>query len=201
MVVTSTALGTSTVTLTLESLVGSSPPGGAPDVMNLFYHGTIPEFVLDRVWVVRIDHFKNLLKVVFGWSVASLEIKFGGFHELFVRVLDFLPDTTVVSHCSEAAWMVLLPLLFALSHPFGASDGGIGGYGLATADGHACVNQTKGGPDSLLTRGMSGCDVEQLLGSFWLLMAKLVNQRAARHGILESRDDVSVGHTREFKGC
>jgi hypothetical protein len=82
--------------------------------------------------------------------------------------------------------MALLPLLFALSHPFGASDSGIGGYGLATADGHACVNQSKGGPDSLLTRSMSGCDVEQLLGSFWLLMAELVNQRAARHGILES---------------
>jgi hypothetical protein len=90
----------------------------------------------------------------------------------------------------------LLPLLSALSTLFGASDGGTGGCALTTTDGHARVNQSEGDLDSLLTRGMSGCDLEQLLGGFWLLKAELVNQRAAHQAISESQDDIGIGHTR-----
>jgi hypothetical protein len=124
------------------------------------HHGTIAMFMLDGIWVVRIGCFKNLLKVVSGRSGALLEIAFGGCHELFVRVLDFLPDAAVVGHYSEVVWMALFPLLSALSPPFGAFDIGIGGCGLVNADGRTCVNQSESGPDSLLTQGMSGCDVE-----------------------------------------
>jgi hypothetical protein len=45
---------------------------------------------------------------------------------------------------------------------------------------------------------MSGCDVEQLLGSFWLLTTELVNQGAACRAILERQDDIGVSHTREL---
>jgi hypothetical protein len=151
------------------------------------------------VRVVRTGYFKNLHKVVFGLSSVQHEIKFGGCHELFVGALDFLPDVVVLGHRSEAAQTMLLPLLSALSPPpLGASDGGIGGCGPATADSHTYVNQSEGGPDSLLTQGMSGCDVEQLLGGFWQLAAELVNQRVAHRTIPESRDDVGVAHTMEL---
>jgi hypothetical protein len=49
-----------------------------------------------------------------------------------------------------------------------------------------------------INRGVSSCDVEQLLGSFWLLVAKLVNQGAAHCAILECQGDVGVGHTTLF---
>jgi hypothetical protein len=52
-------------------------------------------------------------------------------------------------------WMTLLPLRPTLSALFGAFDGGTGGSFLATANSHTRVNQSKGGPNSLVTRGMS----------------------------------------------
>jgi hypothetical protein len=121
--------------------------------------------VLDGVWVVRTCCFKNLLKVVFGQSGAPLEITFSSCHELFIGVLDFLPDATVVGHRSEAAQMVLLPLLSALSPPFGASDGVIGGMAWPLPMDVPLLSKVKVA-DSLITRGMSGCDVEQILGGF-----------------------------------
>jgi hypothetical protein len=45
--------------------------------------------------------------------------------------------------------------------------------------------QDKGGPNRLLTRSMSGCDVEQFLGSFRLSVAELVNQRVTCRVFLE----------------
>jgi hypothetical protein len=47
------------------------------------------------------------------------------------------------------------------------------------------VAQDKGGPNRLLTRSMSGCDVEQFLGSFRLSVAELVNQRVTCRVFLE----------------
>jgi hypothetical protein len=45
---------------------------------------------------------------------------------------------------------------------------------------------------------MSGCDAEHLLSSFWLFVAKLVNQGVAHHAIPEHQDDVGVSHTRKL---
>jgi hypothetical protein len=39
------------------------------------------------------------------------------------------------------------------------------------------------------------CDVDQLLGSFWLFTTELVNQGATHRAILECRDDIGIGHT------
>jgi hypothetical protein len=67
-----------------------------------------------------------------------------------------------------------------------------------TASGRTRFSQSEGGPDSLLTRGVSGCDIEQLFGGFWLLTAELVNQRVTRSAIPEGQDDFGVSHTREL---
>jgi hypothetical protein len=45
---------------------------------------------------------------------------------------------------------------------------------------------------------MLRCNIEQLLGSFRLLVAELVNQGVAGHTVLEHWDDVSVDYTREL---
>jgi hypothetical protein len=63
---------------------------------------------------------------------------------------------------------------------------------------HSRLSQSEGGSDSLLTRGMLGCDVEQLLGGLWLLVGELMNQRVARSAVPESQDDVGVDDTREL---
>jgi hypothetical protein len=96
------------------------------------------------------------------------------------------------------AQTVLLLLLSVLSPPFGASDGGTGACGPTTADDRTHVNQSEGSPDSLLTRGMSGCDIKQLHGGFWQLTVELVNQRETRHAAPESRDHIGASHTREL---
>jgi hypothetical protein len=61
---------------------------------------------------------------------------------------------------------VLLPPLSTHSALFGASSGGTGGRGQATIGSRTRANQRESSPDSLLTRGMSGCYVKQLLGAF-----------------------------------
>jgi hypothetical protein len=92
----------------------------------------------------------------------------------------------------------LLPLLAALSTFPGALDGGLGGCGPTNISRRSHVAQDEGGPNHLLTSGVSSCDVEQLLGGFWLFVAELVNQGASHHAAPEHRDDVGVGHTRKL---
>jgi hypothetical protein len=153
-------------------------------------------FVLDGVRVVRTGSFKNLLEVLFGWSGVPPEIVLSRRHELLVGVLDLIPEVAVVRHRGEMTWVALLPILPTLRALLGASDSDIGGCGLATTGGHTHFSQSEGGPDSLLTQGMSGCDVELLLGGF--MVARGVNQRVARSAIPEGRYNVGVGHTREL---
>jgi hypothetical protein len=94
-------------------------------------------------------------------------------------------DIVVVGRHGEMMRAVLLPLLPALSGPLGASDYDTGGCGWATADVRSRLSQSEGGPDSLLTGGVPGCNVEQLHGGFWFLTAELMNQRAERSAIPE----------------
>jgi hypothetical protein len=94
--------------------------------------------------------------------------------------------------------MVLLPLLPTLSTLFGAFDGGTGGCHPAATSGYTCVNQCKGGPNSLVTRGVSGCNVEQHSGGFRLFMAKLVDQRTTCRAFPKGADDIDIGHTGEL---
>jgi hypothetical protein len=122
--------------------------------------------VLDGVRVVRTCHFKDLLEVVFGWLGSPLEITFGHCHELLAGVVDFLPAIVVAGHCSEVTRSMFLPLFPALSTLSPTFDGGLGGHRLATVGARSHITQGEGGPNSLLTRGVSGYNVEQLLGSF-----------------------------------
>jgi hypothetical protein len=136
---------------------------------------------------------KDLFEVVLGRSGAPLEIAFGYHHTFFVRVLNLL--VAVVGHWREATQTSLLPLLLALSALFDSFDGGTSGCSLATSSSRTHVNQSKGGPNSLLTRGVSGCNIEQHLGGFRLLAAKLVDQRMAHRAIPKGWDDDSIDHT------
>jgi hypothetical protein len=129
---------------------------------------------------------------------VPLETTFGYHHELLIGVVSFLPDVIVDGHCSVATQLTLLPLPPTVSTLCGAFDGGLGRHVSATTGGHSRINQSEGGPDILLARSVSGCDVEQFLGGFWLLVAELMNQRVARRVVPKCRDDVSVGHTREL---
>jgi hypothetical protein len=106
--------------------------------------------------------------------------------------------TAVVSCYGDVIGSLLLPLLAALNAFSGTIDGGFGGHGPDTVGCRPRIALDEGGPKHLFTRSMSSCDVEQLLGGFWLFAAELMNQVVARHAIPECQDDVNVGHTRKL---
>jgi hypothetical protein len=82
---------------------------------KFLHHGTVPEFALDRVGVMRTSLLKDLLEVVIGQSGAPLEIMFSYHLTLFARVLDHL--VAMVRHRREAVWTVLFPFFPPLA-PF-----------------------------------------------------------------------------------
>jgi hypothetical protein len=141
--------------------------------------------VLDGAWVVRTGRFKNLVEVVSGRLGVLHEVVFGSRHELLTEVIDFLLDVAVSGHCSQAMRSTFLPLFPILGTLSFAFDGDLDGRDPTTADSHSFVDQSEGGLDILLARSVPGRDVEQLIGSFWLLAAEVVNQRVACHAIPE----------------
>jgi hypothetical protein len=94
--------------------------------------------------------------------------------------------------------MACLPLLPSLSALLVVFDGDTGGCHLTTTNGRTHINQSKGGPNSVFTRGMSGHHAKQCLGGFQLLMTKLVDQRVACRTIPKGQDDISVEHAWEL---
>jgi hypothetical protein len=93
---------------------------------------------------------------------------------------------------------VLLPLFATLSAFPGSFHGGLVGHGPTTIGGCSHVTWDEDGPNRLFIRSMPSYDVEDLLGSFWLFVVKLMNQGAARRVISECWDDVGISYTREL---
>jgi hypothetical protein len=54
------------------------------------------------------------------------------------------------------------------------------------------ITLDKNGPDCLLTRGVLGGNVEQLLRGLWLIAAELMHQGSIASAGPEGRDDISV---------
>jgi hypothetical protein len=135
---------------------------------------------------VRVGHFEKFLKMIFGRPCLALEVTFSCHDTLLARVAGFLIAATVISYNGDAMGSSLLPFLTTLGALAGTLNGGLGWFGSATISGRVCVASDEGGPDCLLAKGVSICDVEQLLGIFQLLTIRILNQGVACHAIPKS---------------
>jgi hypothetical protein len=63
--------------------------------------------VLDGVQVMQIGRFKELLEVVFGRLILSLEVTFGSRYEPVVGVVGFLIVVAIAGHYGNATGSVL----------------------------------------------------------------------------------------------
>jgi hypothetical protein len=136
--------------------------------------------------------------MVLGRLHLALEIAFGGRGIPLLRVISFLITIVIAGHNGNTLGTLRLPLLFTIGTFPNALGGDLRWCHLANTGGCFHVAQDGGGPDRLLTRGVLSGDVEWLIGSFQLFMAKLVHQGVARHAIPEHQHDIDISHTREL---
>jgi hypothetical protein len=93
--------------------------------------------------------------------------------------------------------VALLAFFTTFSTLFIAYGSDASGCYLAPASGCNRFHQSEGSSDGLLSRGVLGHNLKQLLNGFWLLAADLVDQGATRSVIPEGRNDIGVCHTWE----
>jgi hypothetical protein len=110
--------------------------------------------------VVGISCFKKFLEMVLRLPHLALEIVFGGRDIHLTGVVGFLVVTVVAGRNDDTLEAPLRPLLDTIGALPSSLDGGLRWCGSAAAHGCFCVAQDEGGPNRLLTRGVSSGDVE-----------------------------------------
>jgi hypothetical protein len=148
----------------------------------------------NRVHMVGAGRFEKLLKVISGLPSLVLEVTFSGGNELLIGVVGLLVFAALVTAGGDCDSLgsLLWPPLVTFGAPLCALVGFLEGSPLTTIGGRLPVALDENGSDCLLTGGMPGADVEQLLHGLQLITAELVHQGSAVHVGPECRDDVSV---------
>jgi hypothetical protein len=98
-----------------------------------------------------------------------LDVVLGGCDKLLDGVTSFLIITVIIGHDNDASGVLLWPLLGTIGAFASTLNSGFGRWCSAATRGRFCVAQDEGGLDHLLTRGVSGGDVEQFFDGFWLI--------------------------------
>jgi hypothetical protein len=70
---------------------------------------------------------------------------------------------------------LLQPPLVTFGAPLHALIGCLGGRPSTTVRGHLPTARYKNGPDGLLTKGVPGGNVKELLGGLWVVVAELMH--------------------------
>jgi hypothetical protein len=86
----------------------------------------------------------------------------------------------------------LQPPLVAFDTPLCALIGCLEWRPSTVTRGRLPVVLDKNGPNHVLTRGVPGGNVEQLIHGLWLIAAELMHQALVVHAVPECRDDVGV---------
>jgi hypothetical protein len=144
--------------------------------------------------VIGIGCLKKLLEVISRLSRLALEITLSSGDELLIRVTNILVIVTLVTSGSDhdSLGLLLRPPLVAFGAPLHALVGCLGRCPLTTIEGHFPTVLYENDPDHLLTRGMLGCDVEELLRGLRLVTVELMHQDSAVRAVPECQDDIGV---------
>jgi hypothetical protein len=148
--------------------------------------------------MVRAGRFEKFLEMFFRLSCLVLEIMLYGLDILLVGAARFLLIIVVTGGDYDPSGVPLLPLLAALSAFFGAFANDFEWRCPTTAKSHFPITQNKDDPNRLLTRGVPGGDIKQLLGGVRLITAECMHQGPISCAGPEIHDDVSVAYFWEF---
>jgi hypothetical protein len=173
--------------------------GECPRGHKIFHDGAVLQLMFDGVRMVQTCHFEKLLKIVLRVPHLAFEVMLDGRDVLLIGVVRFLVIAVVAdSDCDPSSGVPLLPLFVTIGTFPSALDGGFGRCYSAAASGHFHIAQNEGSPNRLLTKGVLGGNIKQLLGGIRLIMSGLMHQGTARCARPKHRDDISVGHPKEL---
>jgi hypothetical protein len=102
--------------------LGMSAARGCPGCHESLHDGTIPDFVLDGVGVIRACFFEEVFEVVCGRSCPELAAAHGLYDMLCAIAACWLIDATIVFGCGLLA-SLSYPLLAGLGTLPGTLDG------------------------------------------------------------------------------
>jgi hypothetical protein len=138
-------------------------------------------------------HLEKLLEVIGRLSCLTFEATLCGGDVFFIEVisLSVIVAFIVASSNSDQLGAPLWPPLVAFASNLGRCPSATGGA-------HLPIALDKNGPDCLLTRGVSGGDVKQLLCGLQLITTKFMHKGLTISARPKCRDDVDVADLGEF---
>jgi hypothetical protein len=125
-----------------------------------------------------VGRLEKLFEMIDGLPRLELEVALGSGNELLVRIVSLLVVVTPVAtgNDCDALGSPLWPPLVAFGAPLCALAGCLEWRPSTATRGCLPITLDENGPNRLLTRGVLGGDVEQLLRSLWLIAAELIHQ-------------------------
>jgi hypothetical protein len=147
----------------------------------------------DMIHMIGESRLEKLLEVIYGLSCLALEVVLDGANEHLIRIAGLL----ACGDC-DSLQLSLWPPLIAFGTPLCALTGDLEWCPPTATGSYLPIALDENSPDHLLTRGMPGGNVEQLLRGLWLIVTKLVHQALGAHAGPECQDDVSVADLGEL---
>jgi hypothetical protein len=147
------------------------------------------------VHMVGAGGFKKLLKVTSGLPRLTLDVALSNGDEVLIGIIVQLVVVTVItasSYRNSLGSPLRPPQLITFSAPLGALANRLEWRPSTIIVGRLPITMDENGPDHLLTRGVPGGDVKQLLHHLWLIMAELIDEGLAVHVGPECQDDIGI---------
>jgi hypothetical protein len=155
---------------------GFLPFGGKHRGHVVLHHGELLKLVPDGVHMVRAGHLEELLKVIGGLPSQALEVTLSGSGVFFVGAVGLLVIVIVVAASSngDPLGALVWPPLMAFGTPLHSFADDLGQCPSAVGRGRLPLVLDENSTDGLLTRGVSGGDIEKLFCGLWLITTELM---------------------------
>jgi hypothetical protein len=156
----------------------ASSPGKSPRDHVVLHLGAFLQFVPDGVRVIGIGSLEKLLEVFSGLSRLALEIALSSSDELLVRVTNILVVVALIAAGGDrdSLGLPFRPPFFLFWRPLCALVVCLGWHSSTAIGGRFPAALNKNGPGHLISRGVPGGNVEELIRDLWLVMSELMHQ-------------------------
>jgi hypothetical protein len=150
--------------------------------------------------MVGAGRLEKLLKVIGRLPRLALEVTVGRGDMFFIGVISFLVVVALITTSSNCDLLgaPLWPPLIVFGATIDTFASSLGQCPSTTSVGHLSIALDENGPDCLLTGGVLGGNVQQLLCGLQLIMAEFMCEGSATTVGPEHRDGVSIANLEEF---